>query len=438
MGGASTFATRFAGDRAGVSAILIGLCLSVMLSAAGLAVDVGLWYADRRAAQGAADAAAYSAAVDYMNSTSPSVSLGRATALAVAAQYGFVNGSGGVTVTVNSPPTSGSYTSASDNAFEVIISKTEPLFFASFDIAAAAIKARAVSVPGAAGKYCVELLNSTPGALNVNFTLSGAATVDLSSCGIADNGPGSCAISATGGVNIVAKYLSVVGNYCTSGGSTVTITGAKTVGAAAVANPYASLSVSTVEGSTNMTCPNATATTYASGGKTYTISPGVYCGGFTVANGVTVNMNPGIYYIVGGVFSLSGGTTTNANGVTIVLTGSLLNYATANIQPGANLNVTAPTSGATAGIAMWADANSPIIGAPLTSYVAGGGTMLVNGALYFPTQAVNFSNDAYNGSSCTQLVAYNVTFQGGARFTNTCASDGVRAIGSNANTSLVE
>jgi len=430
---------RFANDRAGVSAVLVGLCLSLMLGASGLAVDVGLWYSDRRAAQGAADAAAYSAAVDYMNSASPSVAYAQSTAQAVAAQYGFVNGQNGVTVTVNTPPTSGNYTSGTNNAFEVLITKSEPLAFSALELTSASIKARSVAVPGATGKYCVEILNSTPGALNVNFNLSGAATVDLSSCGIADNGPGSCAIDATGGVQILAQNLSVVGNYCATGGSTVTISGTKSVGAAAIADPYASLSISTVEGSTNMTCPNSTATTYGSGGTTYHISPGVFCGGFTVTNGVTVDMSPGVYYIVGGQFNMSGGTTVNASGVTIVLTGNAsAGYATANIQGGANLNLTAPTTGPTAGIAMWADPNSPISGNPLTSYVGGGGTMVVNGALYFPTQAVNFTNDASNGSSCTQLVAYNVTFSSGAHFTNSCASDGVRPIGSSAVAMLVE
>jgi Flp pilus assembly protein TadG len=431
------FLSRFAADRRGVSAIIVGLSLSVILGAAGLAVDVGLWYTDRRAAQGAADSAAFSAATDYANSSSPSVAFSTATAKAVAANYGFTDGSGGVTVTVNSPPLTGNFTSASQHAFEVIISKTEPLFFSSFYLKAASIKARAVAMPGQsqAGNYCMEILNATPGASNVNFNISNGAQVDLSSCGIADNGPGSCAISASGGAQITVQSLSVVGNYCTSNGAMVTVSGTKTVGAPAVANPYGSLSVSTVEGTTNMTCPNSTPTNYSSGGKSYNLSPGVYCGGFSVGNGVTVNMAPGVYYIVGGTFSLQGGTTTTANGVTIVLTGSGSNYATANIANGVNLNLTAPTTGATAGIAIWADAAGPTSN---TSYVAGGASMNVNGALYFPTQTVSFSNGSSNSSACTQLIAYNVTFQGGARFTNKCASDGIKSIGATSVTQLVE
>jgi Flp pilus assembly protein TadG len=430
------FLARFAGDRAGVSAIIMGLAITVMMGAAGLAVDGGIWYADRRAAQGAADAAAYSAAIDFMHSTNPSAAYAKATALAVAAQYGFTNGVGGVTVTVNSPATSGNYTSASENAFEVIVAKSEPLFFSSFYLTSAAIKARAVAVPGASSKYCVEVLDSNSSVLNTLFNIGANATVDLSDCGIVDDGPSSCAIDVTGNVTLLTQNLSVVGNVCTVSPATVTVSGAKSVGAAPIANPYSSMSVAAVEGSTSMTCGVSPVT---SSGQTYTISPGVYCG-LSVASGATLNMNPGIYYVNGGVFNLQSGSTTNANGVTIILTGNLIiNYATANIAPGATLNLTAPTTGATAGLAMWSDAASPIIlSQPLTSIMNGGATMTINGALYFPTQMVDFSNGSTNTAACTQLVGYEITFEGGSRFSNECIPYAVKPIGSNSRATLAE
>ena len=40
-----------ASDRTGATAVVIGLCMTVLMGFAGLAVDVGLWYADKRAAQ---------------------------------------------------------------------------------------------------------------------------------------------------------------------------------------------------------------------------------------------------------------------------------------------------------------------------------------------------------------------------------------------------
>ena len=83
-----------------------------------------------------------------------------ATAKAVAAQYGQTDGSGGVTVTVNQPPASGSHM-ATAGAVEVIVKRTETPFFASFFVNSAAVASRAVAVAGSGGgKYCVLALDN--------------------------------------------------------------------------------------------------------------------------------------------------------------------------------------------------------------------------------------------------------------------------------------
>lgn len=421
-----SFLSRFAYDTEGVSAIVVGLSLAVILGAAGLAVDVGLWYADRRAAQGAADSAAYSAAVDY--SANSSVANATQTAQGVAAKYGFVNGVNNVTVAVYSPPSSGAHQTASLNAFEVIITKSEALFFSAIYINSASIRARAVAIPGAQtiSPYCLQILDSRPGATNINFNATNGASIDLSACGIADNGPGSCAINASGaGTSIITQSLSVVGNYCTSNNATFSVTGSKTIGAAAVVDPYATLSLSSVEGSTNLTCPNSNPTSYSSGttSNRTQLNAGVYCGLSISGN---VNLNPGIYYVVGNTFEMDKNSSATGTGVTIVLTGSGNNYATTLIQNSASLDLTAPTTGSTAGLAFWADPASPTSS---VSHVEGGSTMVVNGALYFPTQQVVFSNGTPTSTGCTQLIAYDLSFSSNATFTNNCANSGVKSIG---------
>jgi hypothetical protein len=140
--------------------------------------------------------------------------------------------------------------------------------------------------------------------------------------------------------------------------------------------------------------------------------------------------------VLGGTFSLQGGVTVTGSGVTIILTGNGSNYATANIANNATLNLTAPTSGSTAGVAIWADGAGPTTN---SSTIAGGASMNITGALYFPTQTVNFSNGASNGSSCTQLIAYDVNFSGSGSFSNaSCASAGALPIGGSAQPKLVE
>src|SRR5580658_7820360 len=92
-------------DESGASAMVVGLSMTAMLGFAGMAVDVGVWYADRRTVQDAADSAAFSGAKDlYAGDTTAGA---QANAIAVATQYGYTNAVGGATVTVNSPPASG-------------------------------------------------------------------------------------------------------------------------------------------------------------------------------------------------------------------------------------------------------------------------------------------------------------------------------------------
>jgi Flp pilus assembly protein TadG len=424
-------------DESGATAVVFGLCMTALMGFAGMAIDVGLWYADRRAVQGAADSAAYSAAIDSFDGDSSTVAT--STAQAVAAGYGFTNGSGGVTVTVNNPPKSGSYTTNA-NGFEVIITKSESLFFSSLFIKSASVSARAVGVAGMVagnGKYCVEALDTSTG---VTVSASNGITVNLTACGMQVNGPGSGALTVIGGANISAATLSVVGNIATNNGGSTTVSGTKTTGAPAIADPYANVATPTAG-----TCAYNNAS-YTSGGP-ITINPGTYCNGLSVSNGVTVNMNPGVYIISGGVFSQQGGTTINATGgVTIVLTGSGTNYATVNIANGAYLNLTAPSTGATAGLAIMQDRNAPTStggAVNCTSYcsnaIAGGAAFNVIGALYFPTQFVGWSNGTSNTSKCTQLIAYDIQFTGGTDFSNNCTNTGVLGIGvSNAATALVE
>jgi Flp pilus assembly protein TadG len=419
--------SRLAHDEAGVTAVVVGLGMTVLMGGAALALDVGLWYNDKRIAQGAADSAAYSAAIDYAaGDTAANVT---ATANAVAAQYGQVNGSGGVTVTVNQPPKSGTHTTTV-GAVEVIVQRTETPFFASFFVNSAAVASRAVAVSGSSGgKYCVLALDTTAATTvsTAGISASNGVTIDLSTCGLQVNATGADALVVTGGAVIKATTVSVGGNYSVSNGGSLQVSGATITSAPAMADPYTSVTVPT---------PGSCAATNSWGsGGTFTISPGTYCNGMTISNGARVTMNAGVYIVDRGLFDLTGGATLTATaGVTIVLTSSSgSNYATATIDNGTTINITAPASGATKGLAFFQDRRAAATG---TDNFAGGASMTVNGGLYFPAQMVNFSNGA-TSSVCTQLIAYRVTYTGGSKFMDNCTGFGTTEIGA-VGTSLVE
>src|SRR5262249_5948139 len=141
-----------------------------------------------------------------------------------------------------------------------------------------------------------------------------------------------------------------------------------------------------------------------------------------------VTLQPGIYYIDQGSFSVNGGATVTGNGVTIVFTSSTgSNYADATINGGATVNITAPTTGPTAGIAIFGDRNMPT-GTPFK--FNGGASQIFTGAIYVPKGDVQFAGGANTSKACTQLVGDKVTFTGNASFAINCSGTGTKSIAS--------
>lgn len=118
--------TTICKDERGAVAPVVALLLTVLLGFAGLGIEVGLWQLEKRRMQGAADAAASSAAQAVMKGENEGQQ-----ARAIAASFGFQNGIDGVTVAVNRPPLSGSKAGVAD-AVEVIIRKTQSPLLAGF------------------------------------------------------------------------------------------------------------------------------------------------------------------------------------------------------------------------------------------------------------------------------------------------------------------
>jgi len=167
----------------------------------------------------------------------------------------------------------------------------------------------------------------------------------------------------------------------------------------------------------------------------WTLSPGVYCNGLSISNGATAAMNPGVYFIDRGTFAVGGGAHVTGTGVTIVLSSSTGgNYANAVIDNGTTVTLSAPTTGATAGMVFYGDRRASVAGT--SSTFAGGTAINFTGAIYLPTQTLNWNNGANNtSSSCTELIAATIVL-GGANLQINCPT-GVVAIGATSS-SLVE
>jgi hypothetical protein len=167
----------------------------------------------------------------------------------------------------------------------------------------------------------------------------------------------------------------------------------------------------------------------------------VFCNDVQIdASGVTLTLNPGIYILDGGNFSMTGGTLQATGGVTIVLTNHAVGGQPGTMTVGGNaiVNLTAPTTGATAGVAIYQDRVTCTANGnnTCTNSLAGGASQNITGAIYFPNNSLSYNGGSSTGSGCTQLIAYTITFTGGSTFNSTCTGTGVKEI-NNTNGTLV-
>jgi hypothetical protein len=429
-------------DEEGSYLVLFAFLMPVLVGVAGLGTEGGLWLYTQQALQGAADSAALSAAYASANNSNILTQ-----AQAITANYGFVCGTNGITCTVNQPPKSGNYTKNPD-AIEVILTRPQkPLLSSLWLSKSFNIEARAVALaPQPCGVLALD--PSAPGAV----TLAVLAGVNLTGCPLfSDSSSGSsielflAEITATGKGGTVGT----VGNVS---GFLDSINPTPTTGDTPITDPYLSTPLPT------FTVPNPTTNAGCQFGTKLkpvlqpftattntTISPGVYCGGM-ILSGATVTMNPGIYFLYEGVAPLGGLTMSNAKlngtgGVTLVFTGTgsgaSANYATLSVQNGSTINLTAPTTGATAGLVMYQDRNVPLPPGGNFTFDAASG-LNATGAVYLPHGHVTFALVAGSTANCTLLIADTIQFIALAGLQDECSGVGTFSIGTPGAVALVE
>jgi Flp pilus assembly protein TadG len=448
-------------DRKGAISIVTAFTFTAVLGFAGLGTEASYWYVKKRSLQGATDSAAFAAAAALMSGetfTTSTTGTPVNTAKAISAQYGFVDGTNGVTVTVNSPPSTGPNT-ANNSAVEVVISQPQPRLFSSLfiptdpNLDSRAVAAKITSGGGCSGGSCGCVLALDKGNV-IDVTDSGNAKLNIPGCSMyvnSDDPTNALSMSGTAQINAYSTYI--VGNYLVTGGaqlntekgpggtsSTPSSANGAYTGSVAQADPNAGVNVPSFSGCNN--------TNYSvSSGQTVTISPGVYCGGISVNGNGTVNMQPGTYIMNGGTgannsgFTINGNGTVNGSGVSIVLTGSGSNYATAQVNGGATLNLNncspTPCPAPLNGITLYQDRNAPKVGtgspATTTNTFNGGSTQNIGGQIYFPNQLVTYTGGATVGgpgaAQCTELISFTIKITGNTNFTNNCTGMGLNQFG---------
>jgi Flp pilus assembly protein TadG len=407
------------GRKDGQAVILVVVAMSLLLiGALGLAIDGGQMYAQRQMAQAAADAAVQAGIMSIFRGTNATSanpfgtgatpiasSVCTTTDLRTPCVYARNNGFGGTasdTVTLSFPATVSGITlsSATVPAFAVTVQRTLQTGLIRF-VGAATSSIIAIGTAGLVGTVSPDsVIVLGPGA-NA-FQASNGATVKVSGGAIAINSSNSDAASISGGATVSAAAIDIVGAAVISnGGST---TPAPVTGVAAIPDPFASLPALSPG-----TCLYSTM--YSPGSGT-TLQPGTYCGGISVSNGVTnVTFAAGNYIINGGGITFAGGTTATGTGVMFYLTGTNATYASVTINNGANVTLSAPSSGSYLGVLFF---QNRTITSSNNATFAGGATMLLTGSLYFPTTSVSFSNGTSAQVNSTAIVSLGISFTGGA------------------------
>jgi Flp pilus assembly protein TadG len=404
----------------GASIILIGLSVPALIGGFGLAIEVGYWRVHQRAMQNAADAAAVAAAT---NATSGYV----AEAKAVAAQYGFQDGTDQIAVSVTNPGTAAGCTA---NCYKVTISDNVPLMLSqvvgyqgSTSVSGqkmSTLSATAVATSTVAYSYCIFAL---AGSGKQGITSDGSPNVNLNGCNTMSNTGATC-----NGHNLNAAVGDAHG---TDSGCGIT----QRSNVATQSDTFASLASHLPADSCSGTYPQEPTKTHDPPlpssnllyGNLSSSGVKVVCGDQQLTGNVTLNDT--LLVIENGQLDTNGFTFSGKN-LTIAFSGqgNSPNYVHAPTG-GGTLDIAAPTSGTWSGVAIYQD---PGLSKGVDISAAGNSpTWNLSGLVYLPHSSVTLSgavNKSSAGQACFELVVDNVTINGtGDIFKNDtqCATAGL-------------
>ena len=360
-------------EDAGQILVLAAVSMIALLGIAALTLDTSFMFDKRNQLHAAADAAAKSAAIEIIRNSGVSQASLEAFADQQVGAHGFVSSRlGGTTsVVINRGPSSGPF-AGNVNYVEAIVSEATSTFFGTL-LGFVSMTPLASAVAGAGNPSACMIIIDDMSIGNTALTLNG------------------CGLAVGGDLEGDNPNALVTGTPTPSVGVTGTCSGtcsgmgSLTTGAPTPIDPLAGLAAPTNPGG-------------CSAGVAATLNPGCY----TSIGATVTTLNPGVYYVTGkvNIDNLSG------TGVMIYLTGAGQLTADNNKE----IHLTAPTTGAYAGIAVFQDpANT------LNFEVKNSFTLDVSGAIYMPGVDVEFKNHLiFTAGTCNLFIAKSLTVKNGS------------------------
>jgi len=402
-------AVKLRSDRRGNVAVMMGFLLAPLVGALGVGFEISNWYANKRDMQNAADAASVAAATNGGANYA-------VEAKAVAAQYGFVDGSNNVTVTVSNtaPCPSGGST-----CYSVTINRLVPLYMAQVvgfrgDAVVNGSREKSLTATSVAQQtagstqYCMLALASS-GQEGVHT--NGAPKANMAGCNIMSDTTATCnGHDLNADIGDAAGTNRGCGNVQHSNMPPVTdpyLDRASYIPADSCGGSYP-------QEPSGGNDPALPASNRWSGNKSLSGNVTV-CGDLQLTGDVTVDAPTGAVLIIynGQLdtknYKLS---TTSGSGLTIVFSGSNGTYTHAPTSGNGTLDIAAPTSGNWSGVAIY---QAPTLTSGVD--ISGGSTPTwkITGLVYLPHASVTFSGavgSSSHGQSCFVLVVDNITING--------------------------
>ena len=324
--------------------------LIALLAIGALVVDLGFAFMIRRQEQNAADPGAIAAA-RYIRSDSagPNIGMMRQAACFYARKNGYfpsatdnggcvpANDPNGTTLTVTYPPTSGNF-AATEGYVQVTLSRQHRSFLgqvlgmSTIRITSSAVASysdgdsNTSSLIALDPTACQALKTHGRGAINIHAVVPGTdgGYIYVNSNCATGTPNTTCGTSGQGGLDIVgsgevtAPHTYVAGTCKESGNLNSTLT----EGAVRIGDPLAELPLPRIADYPAGKCsatslpltPGSRGCDFRGTGNVH-LEPGVYYGGWTVSNTVTLELGTGVYIMAGGGIRLNaGGSITSVQG----------------------------------------------------------------------------------------------------------------------------
>jgi hypothetical protein len=194
-------------------------------------------------------------------------------------------------------------------------------------------------------------------------------------------------------------------------------------------DPFGTVPAPTVPSGCNQSALKGSATSVSAIGSQ--ASPVTVCyKDIKLTSGTVATFTDAIVIINGGELTANAGSTINCTRCTFILTTTdnpvtSKSIGNVTINGGATVNMSPPTSGDYKNIVIYKDRRAP--DCSNCNKINGNSSSTITGAIYIPTQEVQFSGDGGMNSTCVQIVGGTVTFTGNSSIQNNCPAGGPKA-----------